>query len=121
MILHKITEFARATIIRKEPLTAAPATHDFRVHIWPTETWGVRTNYCADFTYAFYFVIDVTADGNSNILNQCEIGPNTGHADCRLTTTITIVLWPSEKNNPHVTGSWPRLINPRVALSIALY
>ena len=39
---------------------------------------------------------------------------------CGLTTTITIVLCPSEKNRPHVTGSWPRAISALVALSIAL-
>jgi hypothetical protein len=31
-----------------------------------------------------------------------------------------MVLWPKEKNNPHVTGNWPKFIKPRVALSIAL-
>ncbi len=36
------------------------------------------------------------------------------------TTTITIVLCPREKNKPQVTGSWPRLMRLRVALSIAL-
>lgn len=36
------------------------------------------------------------------------------------TTTMTIVLCPREKNSPHVTGSCPRLMRPRVALSIAL-
>ena len=34
---------------------------------------------------------------------------------------MTIVLCPNEKNNPHVTGSWPILIRLRVALSIALF
>lgn len=37
-----------------------------------------------------------------------------------LTTTITIVLCPSEKNRPQVTGSCPMLMRVRVALSIAL-
>ena len=33
---------------------------------------------------------------------------------------MTIVLCPSEKKSPQVTGSWPMLMRARVALSIAL-
>ena len=34
---------------------------------------------------------------------------------------MTIVLCPSEKKRPHVTGNCPSLIRPLVALSIALF
>ena len=34
---------------------------------------------------------------------------------------MTIVLCPSEKNRPHVTGNCPSPIRPLVALSIALF
>lgn len=86
---------------------------------------GARRTYdAAHSTDAVDVVVDVRADGDGDVLSKRSVyvcvrgwkarGPG------RLTTTITMVLWPSEKKRPHVTGSCPMLMRFRVALSMAL-
>ena len=78
-----------------------------------------RTNYAANLSNAINLIGHIGTNGDGDILLE-------GWARMRqtsswlLTTTITMVLCPSEKNRPQVTGSCPRLMRPLVALSMAL-
>ena len=133
-------ELARPTMNRKDALTAAPNTTEPRqTAILEQQGWMADVTYDApDLSHTVDVVVDICANCDGHILRMTRSisaqhrrstrspepsGERLGlwvDGEGRLTTTITMVLCPREKNRPQVTGSWPRLMRLRVALSIAL-
>jgi len=115
-----MTEFATPTMNRKDPLIAEPNVYpDQQIHAVYQKAG--HTNNAPHPTHATQFGVDICTNRNSYVLKiirltvSLKVQDLFGH-----TTIITIVLWPSEKYKPQVTGSWPMWIKLLVALSIAL-
>ena len=111
MIRYKIIEFARPTINRNDALTAAPVERLVGAYKYGDVVRLMvfeLTNDTADLTDAIKAIVDICAYRNSHILiTSMHYSHLEGLVLCRgpLTTTITMVLCPKEKNKPQVTGS----------------
>ena len=94
-------ELARPTMKRKEPLTAAPA----ETSVVAKATSMAPTYDTAEAPNPVYMLVDIGRDGDGDVLRTLWVSRRAWGIQLCLTTTMTMVLCPSEKNRPQVTGS----------------